>query len=272
MSKLRILSACLVVCLVATMSSTSMANLITNGDFESVTEGTFDYWTGPTTYTVATDPMNIGGTNSARLLKGGTAGAGMMKQTFDVDGLSDFQIDFDFAFLWGGVSVREFALFTYAGSTIVDNVSMWSTSGTGHIIQYHGTTAAGNPAQTTFHSTSPWMLGDVTTDTGILKVFDGETPDVNHLTMVGRGYGTENYSLEITIDSVERGTLVWPITNHLEDGTSLAIDTIAFYGGGGAVDCLVDNVSVVEVPEPGTIVLLLTGLVGLVCSIWKRRQ
>ena len=272
MSKLRIITACTAICLTVTMCSAAMAQLM-NGNFESVTGGTFDGWTTTVTptYTVATSPMNIGGTNSARLLKSGTTGAGYMQQQFDVDGLSDFQIDFDFAFLWGGVSKREFSVFTYAGSTIVDNVSMYSTTGTGHVIQYWGTLPGGTtPTQAI--SGTPWLLGDVTTDIGSDKIFNGETPDVNHVTLVGSGYGTEDYSLEITIDSVERGTISRTLTGHLGAGNNLAIDTISFNGALGASDIILDNVSVVEVPEPGTIVLLLTGLVGLVCSVWRRQK
>ena len=227
-----------------------------NGDFESVTGSTFDNWTtnGPSSYTVATSPMNIDGTNSARVLGPGT-NAGMLKQQFDVNGLSDFQIDFDFAFLASGTpNTREFALLTYAGTTVVDSLGMWSSAaGTARIIQYWGTTAT-NPVRAQLYSTNPWMFGTETPNINVVKTFDGETPAVNHLTMVGTGYGTENYSLEITIDAPGSpgyvGPRVWTLTDHLR-ASNHAINTIAFYGAGSSGDFIVDNVEVNDTSSLG---------------------
>ena len=35
---------------------------------------------------------------------------------------------------------------------------------------------------------------------------------------------------------------------------------------------IVDNVRVTETPEPSTMVLLATGLLGLLCYAWRRRR
>ena len=264
MLKLRIFSAGLVVCLLATMSSVAMAEMISNGDFEAVTGSTFDDWSTASVdaaYTVATDPMNIDGINSARIIAYGKGvgdynDAGTLKQQFSVDGMSDFQIEFDFAFLDCGSDEREFALFTYAadGTTIVDNMAIKKSLASGnHFLRYYGTTAT--------QASRDWRVdvnnlqyGDVTPDINTLKSFDGETPVANHLTLVGTGYGTEDYSLTITLNDDS----TWVLTDHIRDANQ-AISTIAFLGRSGSVDSdfIVDNVSITAIPEPSTIVLLL---------------
>jgi hypothetical protein len=286
MSTLRMLSMCLAMCLVATMGSPVMAELV-NGNFESVTAGKFDGWEAKdkisnptyTAYTVATSPMNIAGTNSARIISygkstGDSASAGTMWQKFDVAGLADFKIDCDLAFLdVGTTSDREFSLLTYAadGTTIVDNVAVYranSNPNSTHILEYNGTTA-GSTTQSWLYNSINWQFGNVTTNVNVAKTFDGETPAVNHLTMLGSGYGTANYSLKITFNDVN-----WTLTNHLRAATNndKAISYIAFFGRSGTIDgdFLVDNVTVT--PEPGSIVLVVTGLIGLLCYGWRRQK
>ena len=45
------------------------------------------------------------------------------------------------------------------------------------------------------------------------------------------------------------------------------------FGGDGAHDILLDNVQVgAPVPEPATVVLLVTGLLGLLAYAWRKRK
>jgi hypothetical protein len=202
-----------------------------------------------------------------------------MWQQFSVAGMSDFQIDLDLAFLDVGTTTdREFSLMTYAanGTTIVDNVAVYRANlvSNNHILEYYGTTASTTNQNFIYsHSADPiigWQFANVTTpDVNVAKTFDGETPVLNHLTLVGTGYGTPDYSLKITLNGVD-----WTLTNHLRGSTNnnLPISYIGFFGRSGTIDgdFLVDNVAVI--PEPGSIVLLVTGLIGLVCYAWRRQK
>ena len=253
MFKLRLFGTCLAVCFVM-MHTTAMAVLV-NGDFEATTGGLFDGWSTVSVdaaYTVATDPMNIDGTNSARIIAYGKGNedyndAGTLKQTFDVAGLSDFQIDFDFSFLDCNSTDREFSLFTYAadGTTLVDNLAIKKSTISGnHVLLYNGTTATQG---------RDWRSGgltaNVTSDINTLYSFDGETPEVNHITMVGRGYGTDDYSLVMAVN----GSTPWVLTDHIRDANN-AISTLAFFGRSSSIDSdfLVDNVVVQEYVDNNT--------------------
>ncbi|MCX5653889.1 MAG: PEP-CTERM sorting domain-containing protein, partial [Planctomycetota bacterium] len=57
-------------------------------------------------------------------------------------------------------------------------------------------------------------------------------------------------------------------------GAGKPIDNIRLYNPGGTPDqwLRVDNMTVDVVPEPGTLLLLVTGLLGLLAYAWRKRK
>ena len=55
-------------------------------------------------------------------------------------------------------------------------------------------------------------------------------------------------------------------------GQPIGVKLYATNGGWGAIDNVSLNFTAAPSPEPGTIVLLITGLVSLLCYAWRKRR
>lgn len=241
------LSACLItVSLVAAAGSPVRAELIANGDFETVTAGTFDSWNSTPSSEVAsasTAPSVIGGTRSARLLAHG----GILLQAVSTDGIRNFAVEIDFAVLdTASIDVRSFGVVTYStadvehsGSDNIDSIRVYTTGANRHEIQIYDKGG--------FRNTG--LFVKATADIGgDLRFDDGETPVVNHLKIVGTGYGSAIQAVTITLAG---GEVSGSHTRRLcFVGTNAAVKEIGLYSAGSAADYLVDNLSLQPQPAP----------------------
>ena len=245
MIRLRVFIVSAVVCPVC--AAGAVAGLIENGDFESVTGGKFDSWTytaGKTVADASTAPAVLEGTYSARLIPGLTDG-GFLNQTVSTAGLSDFKVDFDFAVLPGVNGQRTLGI---ASNGDVANVAVYYTA---------------SGAELHFYSGSSWLPTGLLVDTTSNW---GETPAINHLTLEGTDYGTQDASLVVTLTG---GVVDGTYTNTSNGSKAAGLSTFGFFGHYRDTAFLVDNVSVV--PEPSTGVLLAMVLAGLLGCIRRRR-
>jgi len=222
------------------------AELVANGDFEKSEKGAFDAWASspkPGVVSAPAAPTVIGGNFSAKL----AAGGGFLLQTVSTHGVRDFALELDFAVLdTASTGVRSFGVLTYStegvahsGSDNIDSVRVFTTAANRHEIQVFDN---GN-----FQHTG--LLAKATPDLrGDLRFDDGETPVVNHLKIVGTGYGTANQTVTITLtDGQKSGTYTRRLCYV---GTNAAVKRIGLYSGRSAADYLVDNLSFKPQPAP----------------------
>ncbi|HJN09240.1 MAG TPA: hypothetical protein QF564_11160 [Pirellulaceae bacterium] len=222
------------------------AELIANGDFEAVTEGAFDSWTATSRSAVApasAAPTVIDGSHSARLLARG----GMLLQTVGSNGSRHFELEVDFAVLdTAETGVRSFGVVTYSttgvshsGSDNVDSVRVYTTAANRHEIQVYGNGGFQNTGLLV--KATPDIRSDLHFD-------DGETPVVNHLKIVGTGYGTASQTVTISLtDGQKSGTYTRRLCYV---GTNSAVKQIGFYSAGSSADYLVDNLFLKPRPAP----------------------
>ena len=247
MSPSKILSVCVVVASVAAATgSPVMAQQIANGDFEAVTAGAFDSWTsspGSGVASASAVPTVVGGNYSAKL----AAGGGLLSQTVSTDGIRHFAMEMDFAVLdTASTVVRSLSVVTYStaggshsGSDNIDSIRVYTTAGNRHQIQVYS--HGGFQDTGLFVKATPDIHGD-------LRFDDGETPAVNHLRIVGTGYGTAGQTVTITLTGGETsgsyaGRLCYV-------GTNSAVKDVGLYSAGTSADYLVDNLSFEPQPAP----------------------
>ena len=247
MSPSKILSVCVVVASVAAATgSPVMAQQIANGDFEAVTAGAFDSWTsspGSGVASASAVPTVVGGNCSAQL----AAGGGLLSQTVSTDGIRHFAMEMDFAVLdTASTGVRSLSVVTYSttggshsGSDNIDSIRVYTTAGNRHQIQVYS--HGGFQDTGLFVKATPDIHGD-------LRFDDGETPVVNHLRIVGTGYGTAGQTVTITLTGGETsgsyaGRLCYV-------GTNSAVKDVGLYSAGTSADYLVDNLSFEPQPAP----------------------
>ncbi len=60
------------------------------------------------------------------------------------------------------------------------------------------------------------------------------------------------------------------VTLTAEKNTLIFAGTVPF--GVTDLTTLIDNVSIQSIPEPSTIILLITGFIGLVCYVWRKQK
>jgi len=223
-----------------------MSQRIANGDFEAATAGAFDFWTsapGPEVASVVAAPTVIGGKRSAKL----AAGGGFLLQTVSTDGIRHFAMEMDFAVLaTASTGVRSFGVVTYStagvshsGADNIDSVRVYTTAANRHQIQVYDKGRFQNTGL--FVKATPDIHGD-------LRFDDGETPVVNHLRIVGTGYGTASQTVAITLT---HGETSGAYTRRLcYVGTNAAVKQIGLYTAASAADYLVDNLSLGLQPAP----------------------
>ena len=244
---LKSLSVCLVVANLAVTCGLSVAGeLIVNGGFETITAGAFGSWSptpGSGVASATAAPTVIGGNHSARLL----SGSGVLLQRVSSDGIRHFAMELDFAVLdTASTGVRSFGIVTYSttgtshsGSDNIDSIRVYTTAPNRHEFQIYGV----GGFQNTGLFAKP--TGDIDGD---LRFDDGETPVVNHLSIVGTGYGTASQVVTITLTGGETsGTCT---RRHCYVGTNSAIKEIGLYSAGSASAYLVDNISLIPQPAP----------------------
>ena len=220
--------------------------LVANGDFEESAKGAFDAWTSspkPGVASASAAPTVITGNCSAKL----AAGGGFLLQAVSSHGIRDFALELDFAVLdTASTGVRSFGVLTnstegvaHSGSDNIDSIRVFTTAANKHEIQVFDNGG--------FQNTG--LLAKATPDLrGDLRFDDGETPVVNHLKIVGTGYGTASQTVTITLtDGQKSGTYSRRLCYV---GTNAAAKKIALYSGASAADYLVDNLSFNPQPAP----------------------
>lgn len=245
------MSEILAVCLVVASPAASAgplhtAQCVVNGDFEAVAAGAFESWRsapGSEAASASAAPTVIGEGRSARLLAHG----GFLLQPVGTDGIRHFALEMDFAVLdTASTGVRSFGVVTYStadvahsGSDNIDSIRVFTTAPNRHEIQVYDKGG--------FRNTGLFVKATADID-GDLRFDDGETPVVNHLRIVGTGYGTASQAVTITLAG---GQTSGSYTRRLcYVGTNSAVKEVGLYSGGSAADYLVDNVSLTPRPAP----------------------
>ena len=220
--------------------------LATNGDFEKSDQGTLDAWTStpkPGAALASAAPTVISGDRSAKL----AAGGGFLLQSISTKGISNFALELDFAVLdTAKTGVRSFGVLTgstdgiaHSGSDSVDSVRVFTTAANRHEIQVFDNGK--------FQSTG--LLAKATPDLGgDLRFDDGETPVVNHLRIVGAGYGKASQTVTITLTGGQKSGTYTRRLCYVR--TNAAVKRIGLYSGRSAADYLVDNLSFKPQPAP----------------------
>ena len=200
------------------------ASLLANGNFEAATGGAFDSWDYYTSGSAVSATVPVEGSDSANIV----AGEGLISQMISETGASEFSWELDFATVPFSSGVRSLHICTYGEDPSVDP---YNADNADSII----ITSTG---ELKFHNGSGWistgLFADMTTDTGELLAFDGETPVMNHLEFNGKGYGTDRQFLELILNGesfVSMGTV-----------NNVAPKYFALVGLVSAADYLVDNV------------------------------
>ena len=220
--------------------------LVANGDFEKSEKGTFDAWTSnpkPGVASPSAAPTVIGGDSSAKL----AAGGGFLLQSVSTHSIRHFALELGFAVLdTASTGVRSFGVLTYStegvthsGPDNIDSIRVFTTAAKRHEIQVFDN---GN-----FQNTGLLVKAtpDIRED---LRFDDGETPVVNHLRIVGTGYGTASQTVTITLTGGQKSGTYTRRLCYV--GTNAAVKRIGLYSGRSAADYLVDNLSFEPQPAP----------------------
>ncbi len=249
--------------LIWSLALVAQASLISNGDFETVTStgspASFAGWNGVGQKADAsTFPSVISGTYSAELRKSSTTS--YLQQTFS-GARSDFAFDMDFA------------VFPAADS---------NPNRTMNVLLYYRESPSSNMVnmrigadnQLSVVGNNSWQnIGSLTAiptiDTGISGVWDGETPTINHLTILGHFNGSSPY-YDVTLNGQTVTDLEF-FQGPVPSGTDNFVRTVRLQSGYSDSNWLADNVTIAAVPEP-TLLVSWLGLVGVGLLGWMRRR
>ena len=242
----RIRSVCLIAVAIAMLAGPStLAQQIVNGDFETTASGTLASWTTTPRASAASPtakPTVLGGASSARLLAGG----GFLLQTVSAEGVPHYAMEMDFAILdTASAGIRSLSIVTYSAaepkpksSDNIDSIRVYSTSNR-HEIQLYDKGRFKNTGL--YAKATPDIHGD-------LRFDDGETPVVNHLKIVGTGYGTSSQAVTISLSS---GKTSGSVTRRFcYVGTNAPVKQVGFYSAASAADYVIDNVTFKPHPAP----------------------
>ncbi len=126
----------------------------------------------------------------------------------------------------------------------------------------------------------PWTSGTDPSANQSFAVTAGTQYDVSFWEKLWRGSGKVN--ADITLDAGSATGTTTVTTGSDADWTEYAFSftpdtnataTLTFTAAVSAAnDSFLDSVSVTAIPEPGTLALLATGLLGLLCYAWRKRR
>jgi len=243
------------------LAGPAQASLITNGNFESVTGGKFDGWTYSPTFGALVESQSvISGAYSAEIITGGGPISSYVQQT-PSELISGFVFECDFAVFpvpTDGNRSANILLFYHPTDLRLINLRV----GPGNRLQAYDGSAWQNLGSLTALTTQ---------DANTLNVWDGETPVVNHLMVIGRLAPTGS-----TYDVILNGISVSGLTYFQgtpPDSSFHTIQWVRLQGSSSDKNWLADNVVFMRIPEPSTGVLLgVGGLLGLVGMFWRRRR
>lgn len=244
------------------LAGAAEASLIQNGNFESVTDNKFDYWTyqGPGAYVEAAEV--ISGARTAGILTGGGAPSNISQ--VPLEAISGFVFECDFA-VFPVLSTGNRSLnvqFSYGTGMINLRV------GPNNVLQaYDSTTTTWQPLTSVLGP----LTALTTTDIGNDGVWNGETPVVNHLMVIGRLASTGS-----TYDVILNGLPVSGLSYfqyNAPNQQNRTITSLQLHGWISDKNWLVDNVVFMRIPEPSSGVLLgVGGLLGLTALMRRRRR
>ena len=255
------------------ISSPVSAELIVNGDFETVTAGTpydtFDGWTygwqdkTDGSVTPSTDSV-ISGNKSVKLgftFPDRPNWHGALTQNVETG--PTWHAELDFAILTGTGRALGVNILCAAPST-TDNKERITLKSDGAKLYYTAGTSwvdAGLSANAFETAGSTWT---------------GQTPTVNHLEIDGYfNAPTPYYTLTLNGETSANIT-GWQFGSGVVESGSTVFNfgVSAAYGGSDDGDLntwLADNISMVSVPEPASIVLLISSVLLLGIGGWRRR-
>ena len=127
----------------------------------------------------------------------------------------------------------------------------------------------------------PWSFGTMITTNQSFAVTAGMQYDVSFWEKVWRNSGKIIADITLDAGSATGTTTVttgsdaaWTeyAFSFTPDTTTTATLTFMAAIKGGDNDSFLDSVSVTVIPEPGTLALLATGLIGLLCYAWRKRK
>lgn len=251
-------------------------NTLRNGTFERGQSLTTDgmatdfarNWVTNTGLTVSRHAGLTDGSHTAAYLDG-TVNKGQMSQSAETPG-SDWRFDVDFAAEdGGGAGNRSFnLLLVNAGSAGQLNMRL---NGEGALEVFDTAWRAITP--TNFVAFSLDGNGD--------KSFFGGAGDTNfvyHLTIIAEDYGLPTANYDVLLYALDNPGNLWA-TNDLtlwQNASAISnsvtgISSVQFTTANSQADFAVDNVSLLIIPEPGTVALLVFGG-GCLMAAARRRQ
>lgn len=245
-------AAVLSLCVVSVASAASI-NLV-NGDFETVSGGAFTGWSmSPSVQSASV----ISGTYSAECQRE-SVGSGMdALQTVGFAPDGTFSADFA-CFAASSEDSRTFSLhFLYGGGAA--SATNFRVVGNGVFQIYNGSS----------YQTISGLTAQTTVDAGADLAWNGETPVVNHIE-IATHYSAATPSYDVTLNGAKATGIAW--FQHNTPNASYATTTVTLAGDSCVSNFLADNMSFTAVPEPSTVVLALSGLVGLTAYAWRKRK
>lgn len=255
-------------------------NLILNGDFETANPGpepvqTFPNWTEYTTDSssvvknsaaVAETGVLISGSISGELVAGATNGGAIRQMIAGAP--AKFTLELQFASLTpaGGAAAtdRFFSLQLKHGlETSTDQINLRVVT--------NGQLQAFSQSAGAFQNIGT-LTANFTTDSGTAGLFDSETAVVNTLRIDGDydttdGTATPFYSITLNGGTVSGLAFFQGSVSAANNG----LDALAFNGTLSAKNFLVDNVSLVAIPEPASAATLLAGC-GMLLGVQRFRR
>ena len=270
-----------IVGVLATMLGTAaQADLIVNGGFEDQTPP-FDSWIGSAMSTAQAETSSvISGAVSAEIASKTT----LIQDFTGNETPSFFKFGCDFAYFDAGTSNNvQTILSPYANSALLINMVI---NPSGNLTIFGD--GDGNPdnGNTGFAYWDTGLDAIPSTDTGVIGDFDGETVAngnlvVNHLEVTVHGLslrGTSGkydplYDVTLNGNTASNLTYFHHAYNGVGDYSTMSFGRLRLAEATHTnARTLFDNVSVVSIPEPSTIILLLLGAAGLFANARRRRR
>ncbi len=254
MSRLSTLVVLVATILIGTLPA--QAELLTNGNFESVTADQFDGWTYNNAGSAVVETGSvISGTNSAEIV----ASIGSIEQAPSDANLTQFTLDFDFA------------VFPNAGRTL--NLLLYYSLDRGVRminLRVNGSSAEVQVVNGSSFQSIGSLVAKTTGDDNNDKLWSTETPVNNHMTITADFTpGSASYDVTLNGNTVS-GISYFQVAAPSEDFHTLS--SVRFQGSSSAANYLVDNVTLAAVPEPSSLALLSLGILGGLLTAARGRK